>query len=173
MRKTLFLDRDGIINVDVHYLHRIEDMRFIQGAIKALKVAVEAGYQLIVITNQSGVARGYYTEDDVQTLHRYMGEQLAATGAPITAFYYCPHHEKGVVPAYTKSCECRKPRPGLVLQAVREHQVDVAHSFMIGDKPSDVATAEAAGMDGYLFEGIDLADFLLPILAKRGYDESV
>ncbi|MBS4912616.1 MAG: HAD family hydrolase [Veillonella sp.] len=167
MKKVIFLDRDGVINVDVNYLYRIEDLTFMPGAAEALALAVKSGYELIVVTNQSGVARGYYTEDDVKKLHAYMGDALAAKGAPILQFYYCPHHEKGTVPAYTKACDCRKPKPGMILKAMEEYAVDRSASFLIGDKPSDVEAAHNAGIDGYLFEGDDLLPFMQSILKER------
>lgn len=167
MRKVLFLDRDGVINKDVHYLYRKEDMHFIDGAPEALKKAVEAGYDLIVVTNQSGVARGYYTEEDVQVLHQYMGDLLAQSGAPILAFYYCPHLKGAKIKAYDKDCSCRKPKPGLLLQAMKDYSIDKKHSFMVGDKPGDVAAAKAAGLRGYQFTGSNLDTFLGPLLEKE------
>ncbi|MDY3973055.1 HAD family hydrolase [uncultured Veillonella sp.] len=167
MRKAMFLDRDGVINVDVNYLYRIEDLTFFPGAKEALALAVKAGYDLIVVTNQSGVARGYYTEADVQALHQYMGDQLAKVGAPILTFYYCPHHEKGLVPEYTKACDCRKPKPGMILQACEDYEIDVAKSFLIGDKETDVKAAEAAGMKGYLHTEDNLLPLVQRILKER------
>lgn len=168
MKKVIFLDRDGVINVDVNYLYRIEDLTFMPGALEALALAVRAGYELIVVTNQSGVARGYYTEEDVKKLHAHMGEVLAAARAPILRFYYCPHHEKGTVPAYTMVCDCRKPEPGMILKAMEDYSIDRAKSFMIGDKSSDVEAAHRAGLDGYLFEGDNLLPFMRSILKERG-----
>ena len=168
MKKVIFLDRDGVINVDVNYLYRIEDLTFMPGALEALALAVRAGYELIVVTNQSGVARGYYTEADVKKLHAYMGAKMAEQGAPVLQFYYCPHHEKGTVPVYTKVCDCRKPKPGMILKAMEDYSIDRAKSFMIGDKTSDVEAAHRAGLDGYLFEGDNLLPFMRSILEERG-----
>lgn len=167
MRKVLFLDRDGVINVDVNYLYRVEDLQFVAGAPEALATAVKAGYDLIVVTNQSGIARGYYTEADMNKLHTEINHRLKAQGSSILHFYYCPHHVKGAVAAFTKDCDCRKPKPGMLLQAMADYDIDVTQSFMVGDKPSDVAAAEAAGLTGYLFEGTNLEEFLLPILQQR------
>jgi len=167
MRKVLFLDRDGVINVDVNYLYRVEDLQFVAGAPEALAAAVKAGYDLIVVTNQSGIARGYYTEADMNKLHAEINHRLKAQGASILHFYYCPHHVKGAIATFTKVCDCRKPKPGMLLQAMADYDIDVTKSFMVGDKPSDVAAAEAAGLKGYLFEGTNLEDFLLPILQQR------
>ena len=126
MRKVLFLDRDGVINVDVNYLYRIDDFAFVPGAPKALAAAVQAGYDLIVVTNQSGIARGYYTVEDMERLHAYINEELTKVKAPILAFYYCPHHVKGTVAAFTKDCDCRKPKPGYFRHpAMQPVQMDI------------------------------------------------
>lgn len=167
MRKVLFFDRDGVINVEVNYLYRIEDFKFVPGAPEALAAAVQAGYDLIVVTNQSGIARGYYTVADMERLHSYINEELTKVKAPILKFYYCPHHTKGSVAAYTKDCDCRKPKPGMLLQAMKDFDIDKQNSLLVGDKPSDIEAAEAAGIQGYLFNGDNLADFLLPILAAK------
>ena len=145
MRKVLFLDRDGVINKDVHYLHRIEDLAFVDGAKEALAAAVQAGYDLIVVTNQSGVGRGFYTEDDVNTLHQYMNQELTKAGAPILRFYYCPHLPGAPLAQYDQNCDCRKPKPGMILQAMADYDIDKAHSFMVGDKLSDMEAAAGAG----------------------------
>lgn len=164
MRKVLFLDRDGVINKDVSYLYKIEDLQWVDGAKEALKLAYDAGYDLIVVTNQSGVARGYYKESDVQILHDYMGNELDKAGAPILRFYYCPHHKDGTVERYAVDCDCRKPKPGMLLQAIKEYNVDPSESFLIGDNVRDVESAEAAGVKGYLFTGTDLLSFMKTIL---------
>ncbi|MGL6014993.1 MAG: D-glycero-alpha-D-manno-heptose-1,7-bisphosphate 7-phosphatase, partial [Selenomonadaceae bacterium] len=105
--KAVFFDRDGVLNVDVHYLHKKEDFVWVDGAPEAVKYCNDHGYRVIVITNQSGVARGYYTEQDIAALHDWMNEQLQQWGAHIDAFYYCPHHPQGTVLEYTRSCNCR------------------------------------------------------------------
>lgn len=164
MRKVLFLDRDGVINKDVSYLYKIADLQWVDGAKEALKLAHDSGYELIVVTNQSGVARGYYKETDVQILHDYMGNELFKAGAPILHFYYCPHHKDGAVERYAVDCNCRKPKPGMILQAIKDFDVDVEHSFLIGDSQRDVEAAEAAGVKGYLFTESNLLDFMKKIL---------
>ncbi len=116
--KIVFLDRDGTINEEVNYLHRPEDFRFVPGVPEALRRLHEAGYLLIVITNQAGIARGYYTEADCENLNRYMAEKLAEQGAVLTAAYYCPHHPIHGIGKYHKDCNCRKPKDGLMLQAL-------------------------------------------------------
>lgn len=138
MKKAVFLDRDGTLNVDKGYVYRTEDMEWIPGVPEALKRLKDAGYLLIVVTNQSGVARGYYTEDDVRALHAYMNQYLRDRyGFCLDAFYYCPHHPEAAIPAYRKRCGCRKPAPGLVLRAVRDFDIHIASSYMIGDSESD------------------------------------
>lgn len=164
-RNVLFLDRDGVINVDVGYLSGPAQLEFIPGAIEAMKEAQTRGYDIIVVTNQSGVARGYYTEEDVQALHAEMSRRLEAEGVHILAYYYCPHHPEGTVEAYKKACDCRKPNPGMLTKAIEEWHVDVDGSFLVGDKPSDVEAAEAIGMRAYPFEEDNLMTFLTPIFA--------
>lgn len=164
MRKVLFLDRDGVINKDVSYLYKIADLQWVDGAKEALKLAHDSGYELIVVTNQSGMARGYYKETDVQILHDYMGNELFKAGAPILHFYYCPHHKDGTVERYAVDCNCRKPKPGMILQAIKDFDVDVEHSFLIGDSQRDVDSAEAAGVKGYLFTESNLLHFMKKIL---------
>ena len=118
--KIVFLDRDGTINEEVNYLHKPEDFRFVPGVPEALRRLHEAGYLLIVITNQAGIARGYYSEADCEALNRYMAEMLAAQGAVLTAAYYCPHHPVHGIGKYRKACSCRKPKDGLFLQALAD-----------------------------------------------------
>lgn len=146
LRKAAFLDRDGVINLDRAYVHRWEEFEFVPGAVDAMRRLREAGYVLIVVTNQSGLARGMYTEAQFQELTRRMREALAAAGADVEAVYHCPHHPKGKVPELAIDCDCRKPEPGMILQAAREHGLSLADSFMVGDKPSDIEAARAAGL---------------------------
>lgn len=155
-----FFDRDGVLNVDHGYTYRQEDFQWMPGAVETIKYYNEHNYLVIVITNQSGVARGYYTEEDVKKLHRYMATELKKQGAHIDAFYYCPHHLAGKIEKYTKACNCRKPAPGMIHAALGEWLIDKEKSFVIGDKPSDVATAEAVGMKGHLFVGNNLFKYV-------------
>lgn len=131
------------------------------------------GYAIIVVTNQSGVARGYYTEDDVKVLHDWMCREAAKAGGIITAVYYCPYLEGAPVKAYDKKSDWRKPAPGMVLQAAKDYDIDLKHSFMIGDMPRDVECGQRAGMDGYLFTGGRLDDFVRAIVAERKGRESI
>ncbi len=148
---ALFFDRDGVLNIDKAYVYTREDFEWRAGAIDAIRALNEAGWRVFVITNQSGIARGYYGEADVQALHQWMNDELALHGAHIDAFYYCPHHpaEGGVAP-YNIACECRKPAPGMLFQAMAEWDIDAARSLMIGDKTSDTEAAHAAGIKGLL-----------------------
>lgn len=138
MKKAVFLDRDGTINVERDYLFRCEDFEFISGVPEAIKKLNDAGFLVVVVTNQSGVARGYYSEADVKLLHGFVEQQLALHGAHVDGFYYCPHHpDKGNVP-YRKLCRCRKGEPGMLLDAARDFNIDLSQSFIIGDKLADV-----------------------------------
>ena len=154
--KAVFFDRDGTLNVDVHYLHRMEDFRWCEGAVEAIHYCNEHGYLVIVITNQSGVARGYFPEQDVRKLHAWMNEDLKRQNAHIDAFYYCPHHEAGTVAEYTKKCQCRKPSPYMVEEACKAYRIDRAQSVFIGDKESDMQCAENAQVKGVLYQGGNL-----------------
>ena len=160
MNGVVFLDRDGVINADIGYLWRREDFVWIPGAPAAIRLFNERGRPVGVVTNQSGVARGYYTEQDVESLHRWMNAELNRQGARIDAFYFCPHHPDGAIPEYTRVCDCRKPQPGMLLQAMEDWRADPAKSVLIGDKESDVAAAAAAGIRGYLFDGKNLLEFV-------------
>lgn len=156
--KAIFFDRDGTLNIDVHYLHEPEKFIWVEGAIEAIHWANTHGYLVIVVTNQSGIARGYYDETAVRRLHDWMNAQLAAHGAHIDAFYYCPHHAEGTVPAYAKHCDCRKPAPGMILRAITEHHIDPAASFLFGDGARDVEAAESAGVRGVCYAGGNLLE---------------
>lgn len=166
LRPTLFLDRDGVLNEDLGYVSRWEDFRFIPGAAKAVREANRSGWLVILVTNQSGIGRGYYTEADMQALHAKMAEALAAEGARLDAIYHCPHHPQATVEPYRHpNPPLRKPNPGMLLQAIAEWPVDVARSLMVGDKDADMEAARRAGVRGLKFEGGDLWDFLREHLA--------
>ncbi|PLX75721.1 MAG: D-glycero-beta-D-manno-heptose-1,7-bisphosphate 7-phosphatase [Desulfuromonas sp.] len=144
-RRAVFLDRDGTINIEKDYLYRIEDFQFIPGAPEAIRRFKEAGFLVIVVSNQSGVGRGYYSEDDVDRLHCHIQQELAAYGTCIDAFYFCPHHPQQGEGAYRIDCDCRKGEPGMLLQAAGEHGIDLAQSWMVGDKLADLEAGERAG----------------------------
>lgn len=145
-RKAAFLDRDGVINREVGYLHRWADFEFLPGVLTAMRALHEAGYALVVVTNQSGIARGYYTETDYHALTTQLRAALAEAGCPATAIYHCPHHPAGSVAGYARACDCRKPAPGMLLRAAAEHGLSLADSFMVGDKADDARAARAAGV---------------------------
>jgi len=152
MRPAAFLDRDGVLNVDHGYAHRPEQLDWVEGAPEAVRLLNEAGYYVIVVTNQSGVARGYFDEGAVLRFHAHMRERLAEHGARIDAFYYCPHHPRGTVKEFAIACTCRKPLPGLLEQATGDWPIDLSKSFLIGDRDHDVAAAEAFHIRGIKFD---------------------
>jgi D-glycero-D-manno-heptose 1,7-bisphosphate phosphatase len=161
LRPALFLDRDGVLNEDQGYVYRWEDFRWIPGARETVGAFNRAGWLVIVVTNQSGVGRGYYSEDDVRALHERMSEDLARSDARIDAFYHAPQHPEAPLDAYRHpDPPDRKPNPGMILRALSEWPIDKAASLLVGDKPSDLEAALRAGVRGVLFEGGDLAEFL-------------
>jgi D-glycero-D-manno-heptose 1,7-bisphosphate phosphatase len=149
-RRAVFLDRDGTIIEEVGYLDRAERVEFYPWTIDAIRAFNRAGLAVVMISNQSGVARGFFTETVVDHVHAHMEAMLAEGGARIDAYYYCPHHPDGKVAGYTQPCDCRKPGRGLVDRAVRELDVDPARSFVVGDRWVDVALARAVGASGVL-----------------------
>lgn len=151
-RPAAFLDRDGVLNKDNGYTHRPDDLVWIDGAPEAIRILNEAGYYVIVVTNQAGVARGYYDEDAVRAFHSRMQDLLVAAGAHIDAFYHCPHHPEGTRKAFSIDCRCRKPGPGLLEQAAQDWPIDAGRSFLIGDKDSDIAAAASFGVRGAKFD---------------------
>ena len=151
-RRAVFLDRDGTLNVEKDYLYRIEDFEFIPGVPEALKRLQDAGFLLVVVTNQSGVARGYYTLEDVDILHHHMCEELERFGVKIDGIYVCPHHPTEGVAPYRQDCACRKGQPGMLLRAAEDLHIDLSRSFMVGDKASDVLAGISAGCTACLVE---------------------
>jgi len=156
---AVFLDRDGTINEEKDYLWRIEDFSFIPGAPEAIRRLREAGYRVIVVTNQSGVARGYFSREDVDRLHQHIQRELANVGTAVDAFYLCPHHPEKGQGEFKADCDCRKGRPGMLLQAAADHGIDLAASWMIGDKRADLEAGRAAGCRSLLVRtGYGLAE---------------
>ena len=149
-RRAIFLDRDGTINVEKKYLHRIEDFEFLPGVIEALKLFQDAGYLLIIITNQSGIGRGFYTEEDFQILNVWMIDKLKKMGIDIDKVYYCPHLPNAIIEKYRIDCKCRKPAIGLYEKAINDFDIDMEKSFAIGDKIRDCAICEKMNCNGYL-----------------------
>lgn len=148
--RAVFLDRDGTINADKGYIYRIEDFVFLPGVLEGLTLLQRAGYLLIILSNQSGIARGYYTEEDYQKLTAWMLAELQKNGITIAGSCYCPHHPQGVVERYRKVCDCRKPQTGMFEAAVREHDLDISTCYAIGDRLRDCAICKAGGCRGFL-----------------------
>ena len=167
-RPAVFFDRDGVLNHDSGYTFEVHKLEWIDGARAAVKAVNDAGYFAFVITNQSGVARGYYEEQHVVALHRWMADRLAEVGAHIDAFEYCPDHPDGTVARYCRTSERRKPAPGMITDLAQRFPVDMERSMVIGDKPSDLEAAQAAGLPGHLFEGGDLLAFVKQRLTAAG-----
>ena len=153
MNRAVFLDRDGTLNVEIHYLYKTEDLKFIPGIIEAIRYWNNKGYIVVVVTNQAGVARGYYREDDVIRLHDYINRQLNLSGAHIDAFYYCPHHAEYGIGKYKVECNCRKPKTGMLDRAIADFNIDVRESYLFGDKQSDIEAGEKAGIRSFLVDG--------------------
>jgi D-glycero-D-manno-heptose 1,7-bisphosphate phosphatase len=147
VNKALFLDRDGVINVEKHYLYKIEEFEFTEGIFDLCRYYRDRGYLIVVVTNQSGIARGYYSEDDFARLSEWMVDQFKEQGVDIAGIYYCPHH-----PEISGACSCRKPEPGMLLDAAENLDIDLKNSVMVGDKERDIEAAVNAGVGrSYLF----------------------
>ncbi|OGO04830.1 MAG: hypothetical protein A2Y60_02390 [Chloroflexi bacterium RBG_13_54_9] len=153
MERAVFLDRDGTIIEDTGYVGECGKVRFLPRASQAIKLLNKSGFEVIVITNQSGVARGYFTEERVKEVNSYIQESLIRGGASIRKIYYCPHHVEGIVERYRKECYCRKPNPGMIEEAAREFGIDLEKSFVIGDKVSDIQAGRRAGCETILLTG--------------------
>jgi D-glycero-D-manno-heptose 1,7-bisphosphate phosphatase len=168
-RPAAFLDRDGVLNIDHGYAYRPEQLEWVEGAAEAVRLLNEAGYYVLVVTNQSGVARGFYDEAAVKSLHAVMQDILSKDGARIDAFYYCPHHPNGSVKSLAVQCRCRKPGPGMLEQAASEWQIDIGASFLIGDRDHDMAAAAAFNIRGIKFDSrtASLVDVVRRELAER------
>lgn len=144
--KALFLDRDGTINVEKKYVYKIEDFSFIPGIFELIQKYQSQNFRIIVFTNQSGIARGFYSENDFLSLTKWMTNEFKKKGIEITKVYYCPHH-----PKITGDCNCRKPKPGMILQAIKDFNINPANSVLIGDKKSDILAGERAGIGKNLY----------------------
>ena len=148
MQKALFLDRDGVINIEKNYLHKINDFEFIEGIFDLCNCFQNLGYQIFVVTNQSGIARGYYTEQDFEKLSVWMKTKFQEKDINITDIFHCPHH-----PDISGKCECRKPNPGMLLKAAKIYNIDLKNSIIIGDKERDIEAGLNAGLqESYLYD---------------------
>lgn len=145
-RAAAFLDRDGVINVDLGHVHKIEDFEVLPLAAEGMRVLTDAGYALVVVTNQAGIAKDLYDEATYSLLTRYMCELLASQGIMLAGVYHCPHHPEGRIPSLSIECGCRKPAPGMLLRATAELGLDLDRSVMVGDKISDTQAARLAGV---------------------------
>jgi len=154
-RPAAFLDRDGVINVDHGYVVRREEFAWVPGVLEAAAQLHRAGFALVVVTNQSGIGRGMYTEADFLALSDWMRGEFAAAGAPLAGVYFCPHHPTDAVGAFRTACDCRKPAPGMLLNAARDLGLDLARSILFGDKASDIEAALAAGLPLRVLLGTD------------------
>ena len=173
MKKAIFLDRDGTLNIDHGYVHRIDDFHFIEGSIEALQKLKAMGFLLVLVTNQSGIARGYFSEEQFLQLTEWMDWSLADRGVDLDGIYYCPHHPQGQG-EYKQNCDCRKPKSGMLDQAIRELNIDPAQSFMVGDKAEDLLAAQSAKVRSKILvktgkpitpEGERLADYVIDSIA--------
>lgn len=146
MKKAAFLDRDGVINIDRGYVYKWSDFEFAPGAIEAMKTINQLGFEIIVVTNQSGIARGFYSEDDFLKLSDSMLNFLASEGVQVAGIYYCPHHVEGSIKKFAIACSCRKPMPGMLMKATDDHNINLSESILVGDKISDISAARNAGV---------------------------
>ncbi|MCG9965305.1 MAG: D-glycero-beta-D-manno-heptose 1,7-bisphosphate 7-phosphatase [Shewanella sp.] len=146
VNRAVFLDRDGVINKDHGYVHQVDDFEYIEGVFEACLALKQQGYKLVVVTNQSGIARGMYTEDQFHSLTEWMDWNFADKGVELDGIYYCPHHNEKGIGEYKVDCDCRKPKPGMLLDAAKFLKIDLSQSVMVGDKADDMLAAKAAGV---------------------------
>lgn len=157
--RAVFLDRDGTINEEVGYLSRLEDLKIYENAAEAIRLLKERGFLAIVITNQSGVARGFFPEEFIITVHNKINEYLKARGTMLDALYYCPHHPRHGNESYRKECSCRKPQPGLLIEAARDFDIDLKRSYVVGDMLRDMDIARRVGAKA--------------VMVKTGYGKNI
>ena len=150
MKRAVFMDRDGTVSDEVGYLNHVSRLKVFPWSAEAIRAVNDAGLLAVLVTNQAGVARGYFPETMIDDVHARLVDELAAEGARLDAIYYCPHHPTAGDPPYRRDCDCRKPRPGMLLRAAAEHDIDLASSFVVGDKYSDVQLAHGVGAAGVL-----------------------
>ena len=167
-RRALFLDRDGVINVDHGHVGTRERFDWMPGAIETIRAATDRGFHVFVVTNQSGIARGFYNEAQLAALHDWMANEIRAAGGTLDDLRFCPFHPEGTVEAYCQTSDWRKPAPGMLLDLIAKWELTPSRCLLIGDQPTDLAAAAAAGVPAYRFAGADLAAFALPLLAGTG-----
>lgn len=169
LRPAAFLDRDGVINADYGYVGDPDKLVLLPHAAQGLKLLKDLGYLLLVVTNQSGIARGYYTEEDVHKVHQKMNQLLSEkTGVVPDAYFYCPHHINGELEVYRVDCDCRKPKPGLIDQALAAFKVDISGSFLVGDKESDILAGRARNLTSYQIEN---SNYPMTELSTRSFTD--
>jgi D,D-heptose 1,7-bisphosphate phosphatase len=166
-RPAAFLDRDGVLNEDTGYVHRADQVRWVDGALETVRWLNDSGYLVFVVTNQAGIARGLYSEQHVDSLHGWMSAELRNHGAHIDCVEYCPFHPDGTVERYKRVSDLRKPAPGMIRKLLSEWPVDVSQSFLVGDRETDIEAAAAAGIRGHLFAGGNLFDFVTKLARPR------
>jgi D-glycero-D-manno-heptose 1,7-bisphosphate phosphatase len=154
-KRAAFLDRDGVINIDHGYVYRPEDFDFVPGVLEGARRLHDLNFALVVVSNQSGIGRGFFSEAQFHVLSDWMRQKFIAAGAPLSGVYFCPHHPTEARERYRRSCDCRKPAPGMLLSAAKDLQLDLAASAMFGDKPSDLEAALAAGVPVRVLLGAD------------------
>lgn len=159
-RKAVFFDRDGVLNKDAGYLYLYDQMEWVDGAREAIAMLTGKGYLIFVVTNQSGIARGYYKEEDVEKLHCLMECDIEKMGGHITEFFYCPHLKGASDSKYDIDCDCRKPKPGMILAAIKKYKIDPHNAFLVGDSQRDIEAAYSAGIKGFLFKKGNLELFV-------------
>ena len=167
-RPAAFLDRDGVINEDPGYVYRPEDVRWMPEAIEAVKFLNARGYYVFIVSNQSGIARGLYTEEDMQRVFAFIANEMQKHGAAIDDVRTCPFHPEGTIERYRKQSDWRKPGPGMILDLMKQWPVDASRSFLIGDKDTDMQAAKAAGLPGHLYKGGSLRAFVENIVSPSG-----
>ncbi len=173
-KRLVMLDRDGVLNVDMGYVHTSDQWQWVDGAPEAVAYLVKSGYTIVVVTNQSGIARGIYTEHEMKILHQWVNQQLHAQGGEISRFYYCPHLPNAPLKEYDCVCNCRKPKPGMIQHALRDAGRLPAEALLIGDRRRDLVAAMRAGVDSYLFSGGNLYDFIRRLgIGENNYETNV
>ena len=159
-KKAVFFDRDGVLNTDDGYVHSMEALHWVEGAREVIGALSKRDYLIFVVTNQSGVARGYYTEEDVRKLHEEMNQEFVHYGGSVTEFFYCPHLEGAAISAYDVCCDCRKPKPGMIIKAMQKYGISPENAVLFGDGTRDIEAAQRAGIKGFLFPGGNIKDFV-------------